>query len=93
MTKIMLSNLKEGFLLFIAQILSFTFISINYRALAQANYLYAMLSDVLIALLSFFIIKRVALSKSTTSHWLGYTLGSVFGTFIGIFISKLILGG
>lgn len=92
MTKMTLSNIKEGAVLFVAQMSSFAIISINYRAVAQANYIWSILTDIIIAALSYFVIRRIAKSNCTSIlQWLGFTIGSATGTCIGIFISKLIL--
>lgn len=92
MTKLALSNIREGFILFFAQMLSFAIISINYRAIAQANYFWAILSDIIVAALSYFVIRRIAKSNNSIIQWFGFTIGSVAGTVIGIYFSKIILG-
>jgi hypothetical protein len=93
MTKVTLNNIKEGLVLFGAQMISFAIISINYRAVAQANYIWSILTDIIVAALSFFVIRRIAKSNcNSIAQWLGFTIGSATGTAIGIFLSKLILG-
>lgn len=93
MTKVTLNNIKEGAILFGAQMISFAIISINYRAVAQANYIWSISTDVIIAALSYFVIRRIAKSTcNSIAQWTGFTIGSATGTAIGIFISKLILG-
>lgn len=92
MTKVTLNNLKEGAILFGAQMLSFAVITINYRAVAQAEYVWSALTDIITAALSYFVIRRIIKSKSSVAQWIGFTIGSATGTVIGIFISKIILG-
>lgn len=92
MTEVKYNDIKDCLILFFAQMLSFAIISINYRAVAQANYLWAILSDVIVAGLSYFVIRRISKSKDSVIQWIGFTSGSVFGTIIGIFSSVLILG-
>jgi hypothetical protein len=93
MTKVTLSNIKEALILFIAQMLSFSIIAINYRAVAQANYLWSILTDIIVASLSYFVVRRIAKSNcSSIAQWIGFTIGSATGTAIGIWLSKLILG-
>jgi hypothetical protein len=82
----------NGIVLYFAQVFSFILMSINYRAIAQANYFYTAITDVLIAILTFFIFKKIIDSKTTVSMWIGYTAGSVTGSLFGIYASKLILG-
>jgi hypothetical protein len=93
MTKITLNNINEGLILFCAQMTSFAVISINYRAIAQANYLWSILTDIIVASISYFVVRRIAKSKcSSVAQWIGFTIGSAVGTTIGIWVSKLILG-
>jgi positive regulator of sigma E activity len=92
MTDIRRKDIKDSFILFFAQMLSFATITINYRAISQANYLWSILSDVIVAGLSYFVVRRIAKSKDSTRQWFGFTSGSAIGTAIGIFISKIILG-
>ena len=92
MTDIRRKDIKDSFILFFAQMLSFAIITINYRAVAQASYLWSALTDVLVAGLSYFVIRRIAKSKDSVCQWFGFTIGSAIGTIIGIYISLLILG-
>ena len=92
MTDTKRKDIKDSFILFFAQMLSFAIITINYRAISQANYLWSILSDVIVAGLSYFVVRRIAKSKNSTRQWFGFTSGSAIGTAIGIFISKFILG-
>jgi positive regulator of sigma E activity len=92
MTEIRAKDIKDSFILFFAQMLSFAIITINYRAVAQADYLWSALTDIVVAGLSYFVVRKIAKSKDSTRQWFGFTLGSAIGTIIGIFISKLILG-
>ena len=92
MTEIVRRDIKDAFILFFAQMLSFAIITINYRAVAQASYVWSALTDVVVAGLSYFVVRRIAKSKDSIIQWLGFTVGSATGTVIGIFLSKLILG-
>jgi positive regulator of sigma E activity len=92
MTDIRRKDIKDSFILFFAQMLSFAIITINYRAVAQASYLWSALTDILVAGLSYFVIRRIAKSKDSVCQWFGFTIGSAIGTIIGIYISLLILG-
>jgi hypothetical protein len=92
MTDIKLKDIKDSFILFFAQMLSFAIITINYRAVAQASYIWSASTDIVVAGLSYFVVRRIAKSKDSIFQWIGFTLGSAIGTIIGIFISLLILG-
>lgn len=78
--------------MFIIQMISYGIICINLRAVADANYLLSAFTDMVFSTLNFFIIKKVAESGNLIHKWAGYTLGSVAGTFLGIFLSKFIMG-
>ena len=60
--------------------------------MAQANYLQSMSSDAAIASMSFFVIRKIAKDENQSIWlWLGYTLGGVVGSALGIYLSVLLL--
>jgi uncharacterized membrane protein YfcA len=83
---------KEFLVLFLIQIVSYSLLVINYRAVAQANYVHSAVSDFAIASLSFYVIKKIAHGQDNFHQWLGYALGGVVGSIIGIYISVHLLG-
>jgi len=85
-------KIKEFGLMFIIQVVSYGLLCINFRAAAQAHYLWASLSDFAIATLGYFVLKHLATSASTVHQWLGYALGGVAGSLLGIWLSTVILG-
>lgn len=87
-----MTKFKESSILFITQVISYSLLVINYRAVAQAHYAWSALSDFAIASLSFFVIKKIANSEDSVHLWLGYSLGGVAGSFIGIWLSLVLLG-
>ena len=92
MTEIKRKDIQDAFILFVAQMLSFAVISINYRAVAQASYIWSVLTDIVIASLSYFVVRRIAKSENSVCQWAGFAIGSAIGTIIGIWLSKIILG-
>lgn len=78
--------------MFFVQILSYSLLCINYRAVAQAEYFQAAISDFTIATLGYLVIKKLANSDNSFHQWLGYSLGGVVGSIVGIWISKMLLG-
>jgi len=86
----MKQKLKEASILFFIQIALYGLLCVNYRAIAQVQYNTAALSDFMIASLNFFIIRKIAKSEDALHQWLGYVLGSVAGSYLGIYISTLI---
>jgi hypothetical protein len=53
--------------------------------------MWSVLTDVVVAGLSYFVVRRIAKSKDSIMQWIGFTIGSATGTAIGIWLSKLIL--
>lgn len=88
-----MKKLKEFSIMFFIQVVSYTLLCINFRAVAQAHYVQSAASDFVIATLSFFVIKKIAKSDDTVHQWLGYALGGVVGSVLGIYISTILLGG
>lgn len=89
----MTKHTKEFFLLFCIQLVIYSLLCINYRAVAQAHYMQSAVSDFAIASLNFFVVKKIAQGTDSMHQWAGYATGSVAGSFAGIFLSKLLLGG
>ena len=81
---------KEAATLFIIQIILYGILCVNFRAVAQAEYNVAAISDFAVASLNFFVIRKIAKSEDALHQWLGYVLGSVAGSYLGIYISTLI---
>ena len=86
----MSAKAKEFLILFAVQAVAYSVICINTRAIAQVDYGVAMVSDLGIASLNFFVIRRIAQSTETAHQFAGYVLGSLFGTVSGIKISTLL---
>jgi len=83
---------SEFLALFCIQVVAYTIFCINYRAVAAAHYHVAALSDFAIASLNFFIIRRIASGQDHWHQWLGYAMGSVVGSYIGIWVSTTLFG-
>jgi hypothetical protein len=90
MTPKKIKETKESITLFIVQTVLFSVLCVNFRAIAFAHYHTAVISDFIVASLQFFVIKRIADSDSSVSHWAGYTFGSVAGSYLGIYISTIL---
>jgi hypothetical protein len=88
----MVIKIKEFLLMFTIQVISYSLLCINYRAVAQAHYFWSALSDFAIATLGYFVLKHLATSASTVHQWLGYALGGVVGSIFGIWLSTVMLG-
>lgn len=81
---------KESLLLCMIQIVLYSIFCINFRAISQADYHLAAISDFMIATLNFFVIKKIANNTDTLYQWIGYVTGSVIGCYIGIYLSILL---
>jgi hypothetical protein len=86
----MKEKLKEAITLGVIQIVLYSILCMNFRAVAGAHYHEAALTDFLIASMNFFVIKKIAQSTDTFYQWVGYVVGSVIGSYIGIYLSVLI---
>ena len=86
----MKNKLKEALTLGIVQIVLYSILCINFRAVAQAHYHEAALTDFLVASMNFFIIRKIAQSTDAFHQWVGYVTGSVIGSYIGIYLSVLL---
>jgi hypothetical protein len=86
----MKEKLKEAITLGVIQIVLYSILCMNFRAVAGAHYHEAALTDFLIASMNFFVIKKIAQSTDTFYQWVGYVVGSVIGSYVGIYLSVLI---
>jgi hypothetical protein len=86
----MKNKFKEAGILFIIQIFLYGMLCINFRAIAQAEYHLAAGTDFIIASFNFFVIKKIANGTDSMHQWLGYALGSIVGSYLGIYISTLL---
>lgn len=76
------------------QFLNWGICTISWRAVAQANYVASVITDTTLATLTFFVIRKMVKEQDESSfvQWLGYTIGGVLGTLVGIWSSIHLLG-
>jgi hypothetical protein len=86
----MINKIKEASILGIIQIVLYSVLCMNFRAVAEAHYHEAALTDFLIASMNFFVIRKIAQSGDAIHQWIGYVLGSVVGSYLGIYLSVLL---
>lgn len=79
-------------MMFVVQVFAYAMLCVNFRAVAQADYVVACTLDAVIASAHFFIIKKLAESPNNVHQWLGFTTGSVVGSALGIWISVTMKG-
>jgi hypothetical protein len=78
--------------MFFVQIIMYILLIINWRAVSQANYFVSVVSDILIAAMGFFVLKKILSDDGSWMVFAGYVSGSAAGSALGILISKLMLG-
>ena len=86
----MKEKIKEAITLGVIQIILYSILCINFRAVAEAHYHEAALTDFLVASMNFFIIRKIAQSTDTLHQWVGYVTGSVIGSYVGIYLSVIL---
>lgn len=86
----MKNKIKEATTLGIIQIVLYSILCMNFRAVAETHYHEAALTDFLIASMNFFVIRKIAQSTDTFHQWIGYVAGSVIGSYIGIYLSVVL---
>lgn len=79
--------------IFVFQVLNYCLLCINYRAVAQANYLHIAVSDFAVATVTYFLIRKVATAaEGSVLPWLAYASGGVVGSLLGVWLSATYLG-
>jgi hypothetical protein len=83
--------MKKGILLFFIQAMVTFIAAFNMRAIAQANYTWTIISEVLVGIMIYLSVKEIADKAHPTAKLIGYVCGGVVGSVIGIYISKIVL--
>ena len=85
---------KDAAILAVMQFFNWGICTISWRAVAQANFPAAIITDTTLATLTFFLFRKIANSSHENAFipWLGYTVGGVAGTIVGIYTSLIWLG-
>lgn len=84
----MKAKIKEFLTYMIVQIVSYSIITINFRAVADGRLPLALLTDGIGSTLNFFVIRKIAKSEESTIGWLGYFVGSLIGTTLGMWLDR-----
>ena len=83
--------MRSGVILFFIQVMLTFVAAFNMRSIAQANYEWTILSEIIAGLMIFLSVREIADRANSVQKCTGFILGSVVGSVIGIFLSKLIL--
>jgi hypothetical protein len=67
-----------------AQTLNYIVLVMNMRAVASGNIPVALVTDAFYAAVYFTIIEKIAHSKPTKAGRIGYVVGSLIGTYVGM---------
>jgi len=81
------SPLRTAAVLCASQLVSYTLLTVNFRAIASGQIAVALMTDAANATIVYFVIKRIAQEPASVVPWLGYLLGSLLGTAAGMLIS------
>ena len=79
--------MKRFWIFFFGQMALYGLIAFNVRALAAGNIPTTVLTDVLIASVSFTVIKRIG-EAGKRVEFFGYILGGAFGSVIALWVAK-----
>lgn len=90
LSSVSLLKVKEAGLVCLGQVIVYALICYNIRAVAQADYLGTAVSDALFATVNFLIIRHITKGDDATHKWVGYVVGSVVGSMLGIYISTIL---
>lgn len=66
-------------------------ITVNFRAVAQANYVATFVTDMLLFMNGFYIVKRIVDAKTVAAQ-IGYAFGGSCGSILAIYLSKVWFG-
>lgn len=69
---------------FLCQVALYSVICLNLRAISQNNTALVIASDAIIAGLNFYAMRRIATTAKVGQSFLGYLLGSLAGTALGL---------
>jgi hypothetical protein len=78
---------KRAALTAVLMFVQFGLVTLNFRFIAQAHYVGAVVTDIAIATLGWTLTKRVA-SADTSSERVGYIVGAALGSPLGIFLTR-----
>jgi hypothetical protein len=83
--------MKKGVTLFFIQIMVTLVAAFNMRSIAQANYEWTIISELVVGLMIFISIKEIADKTNPIAKCIGFILGSIIGSVVGIYLSIKVL--
>jgi len=89
------SNVGRFFFYFLVQFISYGLIVANGRAYVQGSYVWTGITDSLIALLNYVVLRKIMKDAGEDLHGpslAGYVLGGTSGSLVFIWLTKLVYG-
>lgn len=83
-----MEKIKGFMLFFVIQMASYFLVTINQRGVVTYNYTSVIITDIMIASLGYFVIKKIASSTDSLHQWGGYVAGGVTGSVIALILSQ-----
>ena len=83
--------MKKAFKLYCLNTLSYFLLTLDVRSVAQANIPIALLVNIILASISFSIVKQISKAEGRKEH-IAYVLAGATGVLFGILESKILLG-
>lgn len=80
-------NVREFFTFFLLMFVNYGLLCVNYRMVARGSYWGTATTDAAIAILGFTLVQRVAVASTLTAQ-VGYVLGGVSGSMLGLWLSR-----
>jgi hypothetical protein len=84
----MKDKFKDFALFFAIQMTSYFLVTINQRGVVTYDYSAVIITDIMIASLGYFVIKKIASSTDAVHQWAGYVAGGVTGSVIALWLSQ-----
>ena len=84
----MRKKIKEALLFLVIQCAMYFLITINQRGVVEYNYSTVILTDIAIASMGFFIVKKIANSAESFHQLVGYVTGGVIGSVVALYLSQ-----
>ena len=79
--------MKEALLFFFVQAANYGLVVLNTRAISTGSYGKLIVSDIMLSMTFFFLVKRLSDRKDSYAQMIGYVTGSVAGGVLGLWLS------
>ncbi len=86
--KTTLAGLRTFSIYAAVQMLAYTILVYNLRVIADKRMAAALVSDALYATLNFVLLQKIFKENHGVPAWAGYTIGSVIGTALGMWVGR-----